>query len=50
MICLESLSALMPVVPAEVADEMILPKIIASFGDRIPNVQFCALRIVDKHG
>ena len=40
----------MPVVPTELADDMIIPKIIASFTDRIPNVQFCALRIIEKHG
>lgn len=49
MCALESLSAVMPVLPKEMVTEMIVPTLVKACGDRIPNVQFCCARIIKKH-
>lgn len=49
MCALESLSAVMPVLPKEMVTEMVVPTLIKACGDRIPNVQFCCARIIKKN-
>lgn len=49
MTCLESLSVLIPNLTAADVESKILPVILTCCGDRIPNVQFCAARIIERH-
>ena len=49
MCALESLSAVMPVLPKEMVTEMVVPTLVKACSDRIPNVQFCCARILKRN-
>ena len=46
MCALESLSAVIPVLAPDQVNELILPTLEKAFADKVPNVRFCAARII----
>jgi len=49
MSCLNSMASMMPLLRADMISEFIVPTLVAGCADKVPNVQFCAGKIIRKH-
>jgi hypothetical protein len=48
MCCLMSLASVMPVLEKQQITDKVLPFFLAAMKDKVPNVQFCVARIIEK--
>ena len=49
MSALQSLSSVIPFLREDNITELVVPTLIKACGDKVPNVQFCASKIIKEH-